>query len=108
MAFRIVDALMALIFLAAVAVQYNDPDPIRWMAIYGAACLLSVITVVQRRVHPAVPLLVSAVALVWSAAIMLGGPGGASYLHMLLIVAAWMAVLAVRGKRATRSTRSAG
>jgi hypothetical protein len=26
----------------------------------------------------------------------------------LLIVAAWMAVLAVRGKRATRSTRSAG
>jgi Transmembrane family 220, helix len=77
MAFRIVDALMALILLAAVAVQYNDPDPIRWMAIYGAACLLSVITVVQRHVHPAVRLLVSAVALVWSAAIMLGGPGGA-------------------------------
>ena len=126
MAFRTVNALMALIFLTAVVVQYNDPDPVRWMAIYGAACLLSVMAL-KRRVHPAVPLLVAAVAVVWSAAIMFGGPGGTNYLHMfdewemrsvsveqareatgLVIVAAWMAVLAARGKRPARATVRAG
>ena len=25
---------MAVLFLFAVAVQYNDPDPLRWMVIY--------------------------------------------------------------------------
>jgi hypothetical protein len=35
---------MAVLFLVAAAVQYNDPDPLRWMAIYGLAglaCLLA-------------------------------------------------------------------
>ena len=115
MVFRIVNILMALVFLMAVVVQYNDPDPIQWMAIYGAAFVISVIVWRQGRVHPAAPLLVGAAALVWSLSIVLGGPGGTNYLHMfdawemrsvnveqareatgLLIVAAWMAVLAVR------------
>ena len=118
MAFRIVNALMALVFLMAVVVQYNDPDPLRWMAIYGAACVVSVMAMLQRRVRPAVPLIIGAVALAWSVSIIFGGPGGANYLHMfdawemqsvnveqareatgLLIVMAWMVVLALRGKR---------
>jgi glucan phosphoethanolaminetransferase (alkaline phosphatase superfamily) len=117
MAFRILNALMALIFLMAVVVQYNDPDPLLWMAIYGAAFVISVLVWRRGRVHPAAPVLVGVAALAWSVAIMLGGPGGANYLHMfdawemqsvnveqareatgLLIVAAWMAVLAFRGK----------
>jgi hypothetical protein len=116
MAFRIVNALMALVFLMAVVVQYNDVDPLRWMAIYGAAFAVSAIVWRSGRVHPAAPVLVGAVALVWGLGIMLGGPGGTNYLHMfdawemqsvnveeareatgLLIVASWMAVLAVRG-----------
>jgi hypothetical protein len=115
MAFRILNALMALIFLMAVVVQYNDPDPLQWMAIYGAALVVSVLVWRRGRVHPAAPLLVGAVALAWSLSIVLGGPGGSNYLHMfdawemqsvnveqareasgLLIVAAWMAVLATR------------
>jgi hypothetical protein len=35
---------MAAAFLFSVAVQYNDPDPLQWIAIYGcaaAACILS-------------------------------------------------------------------
>jgi hypothetical protein len=117
MAFRIINALLALTFLMAVVVQYNDPDPLRWIAIYGAAFVVSVVVWRRGRVHPAVPLLVGAVALVWGLSIMLGGPGGANYLHMfdawemrslaveqareaigLLIVAVWMAVLAVRAR----------
>ncbi len=42
MLFRIVNYAMAALFLVAVALQYNDPDPIRWMAIYGAAALACV------------------------------------------------------------------
>ena len=64
-------------------------------------------------------LLVGAVALGWAIGIMVGGPGSVNYLHMfdawemqsanaeqareatgLLIVAGWMGVLAMRGKRA--------
>jgi hypothetical protein len=114
MAFRIINALMALVFLMAVVVQYNDPDPLQWMAIYGATCVVSVLAW-RGRVHPAVPLLVGVVALAWALSIMLGGPGGSNYLHMfdawemqsvnveqareatgLLIVAVWMAVVAMR------------
>lgn len=35
--FRISSILMGVLFLVSVALQYNDPDPIEWMAIYGAA-----------------------------------------------------------------------
>jgi hypothetical protein len=30
---RIANGLMAMLFLFAVAVQHNDPDPLPWMAI---------------------------------------------------------------------------
>jgi hypothetical protein len=36
---RILTALMGVYCLAAAALQYNDPDPVQWMAIYGAAAL---------------------------------------------------------------------
>ena len=37
---KILNALLALIFLVFAALQYNDPDPVRWMAAYGAVCIL--------------------------------------------------------------------
>jgi len=40
-ALRIAAALMAALFLVAAAVQYNDPDPAYWIAIYGVAALLA-------------------------------------------------------------------
>jgi hypothetical protein len=39
---------MALLFLLAVVVQYNDPDPIPWMLIYGAATAACVLVVFGR------------------------------------------------------------
>jgi len=40
-AFRIAAALMAALFVVAAAVQWNDPDPFYWIAIYGVAALLA-------------------------------------------------------------------
>jgi hypothetical protein len=116
--FRALNAGMALLFLFAAVVQYNDPDPLRWVAIYGAACLASIMAAARRPLHPAVVAGIAAVALVWSLAIMFQGQGGAAYRHMfdawemtaadveearesvgLLIVAAWMTALAVRRPR---------
>lgn len=34
------NALMLAMFALSVVVQYNDPDPIAWMAVYGAAAVL--------------------------------------------------------------------
>lgn len=35
--FRMANRIMALLFLTSAALQFNDPDPWRWIAIYGAA-----------------------------------------------------------------------
>jgi hypothetical protein len=63
--FRLLAYLMAAMFAVFVALQYNDPDPIRWMAIYGAALVLSAVLPSWRAaVLPGV--LVAIVAAVWS------------------------------------------
>jgi Transmembrane family 220, helix len=36
--YRVINWVMAVLFLFAAVVQYNDPDPVRWMAMYLAAC----------------------------------------------------------------------
>ncbi|MDA2925316.1 transmembrane 220 family protein [Acidobacteria bacterium AH-259-L09] len=44
MIFKVTNIAMSLVFLLAAGVQYNDPDPIRWISIYGlaaTACFLS-------------------------------------------------------------------
>ena len=114
MIFRALNTGTALLFLFAAAVQYNDPDPLRWIAIYGAACLASIMAAAGRPFHRAVVAGIAAVAVIWSVAITLQGQGSAAYRHMfdawemtaanveearetvgLLIVAAWMTALAV-------------
>jgi len=115
---RFLDLTMSLLFAFAAAVQFNDPDPIRWIAIYGAACALSLLVCFNRRVVPVVLVAVFAVAIGWAATIAFGGPAASEYRHMfdawemkspsveeareasgLLIVAAWMMVLFVRARR---------
>lgn len=39
--FRVLNGLMTILFAAAAVVQFNDPDPALWIAIYGAAALCS-------------------------------------------------------------------
>ena len=121
MVFRVVGALMTVLLAVAVAVQYNDPDPIPWMAIYGAACALSALAVVRGRAPLTPAAIVGVAALVWGLIVAREAYGRSSLSEMfeswemnspgieeareacgLLIVAAWMAVLAIRA-RITRS-----
>ena len=71
--FRGVNWLMCALFLLSVVVQWNDPDPVRWMAIYGAAFAACLATGLRTRVPAMAPLLVAGVALAWAIAIIDGG-----------------------------------
>lgn len=64
--FRSVAWLMTALYLVSVALQYNDPDPIRWMLIYGAAAAASAMLPLRRWAIP-LSFLVAAAALVWAA-----------------------------------------
>jgi len=111
--FSFVSGFMALLFVFAAAVQYNDPDPIRWMAIYGAAAIVSGWAAWRLAGLPSfAPGLVGLAALVWACTIAPRALGKVSPLAMfqswemknavieenremfgLLIVAAWMLVV---------------
>ena len=114
---RAANGVMAALFVFAAAVQYNDPDPLRWMAIYlaaAAACVLAVL----RRLPRWLPIVVGLAALAWAATLsphVLGRVGMGEMvqawemkdvrveegreMYGLLIVAGWMMVLALAGWR---------
>ena len=65
-AFRVANRVMAPLFLACAAIQFNDPDPLRWAAIYGAAGFACLAAGRFRYSWP-LPTGVGLVALVWAA-----------------------------------------
>ena len=65
---RALNALMVALFVLAVAVQYNDPDPIRWMSIYGMAALGCGLAY-RGKLHWSIPAATGLVALIWAATI---------------------------------------
>ncbi len=67
--FRVLNAVMIPIFAISVYVQYNDPDPLAWMAIYGAA-LISCVLVVRDRRYWQFSVLIGAIALGWAASLL--------------------------------------
>jgi hypothetical protein len=108
---------MTALFLIAAALQYNDPDPIQWMAIYGLAALACLLALAGRLPRP-VPGLIGLAALVWALALAPAVVGRVSLGELfesytmksqsveearemggLLVVTAWMAVLALRRAR---------
>lgn len=117
-AFAIANWIMAAVFFFSAMVQYNDPDPAEWFAIYAGAGLVCVLDG-RTRAAWLLPALVCAAALVWAAILApeaLPGlrPGdllkkmkadtpsielGREMLG-LAIVASWMLVLVVRNLRA--------
>jgi hypothetical protein len=116
---KVLNGVMSVLFLVAVAVQHNDPDPIRWMAIYGLAGLACALALAGR-LPRVVPVLVGVAALAWAATIAPGVVGRVSVGELfesyamksapveearemggLLIVTAWMGVLALVGSRST-------
>ena len=64
MTFRIASAGFALLFAFGAFVQWNDPDPLRWMAVYMAAAALSA-AAVQGRMFVAPTALLLAVSVIW-------------------------------------------
>jgi len=108
---KILNYLMTALFLFSVIVQYNDPDPVRWMMIYGlagAACVLSIVG----RLNWMFPAAVGVVALAWALTLAPNVLGKVAFGELfeafemkdervevarefggLLIVAFWMAVL---------------
>ena len=117
------DVLFFLMFALSVVVQFNDPDPIRWVAIYGAAALVCLLSLIKR-VRKWQPLVVGVIALIWAATIaprVVGrvdpksmfsawemkdsGVEESREMYGLLLVAFWMAVVALRAPRSTQRTQ---
>lgn len=63
---RILNVLMAVLFLFAAALQLNDDDPVRWLAIYAAAALPCVLVVVRRKTAAGPAAVVAAISIVWA------------------------------------------
>lgn len=62
---RRANLIMAVLFLLSVVVQFNDPDPLQWIALYGLAfvsCCLSYFS----RLPRLAPLTLSLLSFVWA------------------------------------------
>lgn len=64
----LVNGIMLLMFLLSAAVQVNDPDPLVWMAIYGAAAGVCGLEI-RRRGSTWAPVALAFIALVWAGSI---------------------------------------
>ena len=60
--YRIACAVMAAIFVLSAAVQWNDPDPVRWVAFYGFAALTAFAALVRARLLPVLEVLLAVLA----------------------------------------------
>ena len=107
--------LMTAAFAFSAAVQWNDPDPIPWMAIYGAASAASAWAALRPAGYPWwFAAGIAVVALIWSLALLPQVLGKVRFRELfeswemksprvevareaggLLIVAGWMAVTAL-------------
>lgn len=108
MKLRIANLFFALLFLYAAIVQYNDPDLLRWMAIYGAACLVSALYAL--RPTPRWPSgAVASAAAIWALILLPQVLRAGDYTGTeieretggLLIVALWMGFLWTRRRAAS-------
>lgn len=119
-AFVAANTAMLLAFLGSAVVQWNDPDSVRWMLMYGSAaavCALDLFGVLSWRLAAAVGVVAVVWGAIWAPGVITNAPIGrlfttiqmmspeieeARELLGLLIVAGWMTVLAaVRSRRAS-------
>lgn len=121
---RAANLVMLLLFAGSALLQLNDPDPVAWVAVYAAAAVICAVEL-RGPVRPLYPALLSLTALAWAATIaprVLGKvPFGAMFaefemrdlgveesreMYGLLIVAVWMAAVALTTWRRDRVPRS--
>jgi hypothetical protein len=112
--------LFAALFVVSAGLQHNDPDPLRWVALYGAAAGATVVALHVRGAWAAAALL-GLVAAAWAAFLWYGVNGhveasdawrkmsekGGKVEELreaggLTIVAAWLAVSTLAGRRRSR------
>ena len=115
--FKAANALMALAFLFSVIVQFNDPDPFRWVAVYALALVACVLEMMHRG-HWALPALTAGIAGIWALALSPDVLGRVPFVSMfgdwemqdagielsremygLLAILIWMAVLVMAAIR---------
>ena len=113
MLLKILNLIFLLAFLLAALFQYNDPDPIRWVAIYIAAATLCKLQHCNQ-ITPIFPVLLLIICLVWigmlvpsltqgvawtdildSLAMKTKAVEEASEIGGLVLVASWSAVIAI-------------
>ena len=82
---RFVHAAMALLFLFGAMVQFNDPDPLRWVAIYVAAAVTSALAA-AKRVPRWLPIVIGGIALLWAVTL---APRAFPNVRILEMFAAW-------------------
>ncbi|HJQ20215.1 MAG TPA: transmembrane 220 family protein [Gemmatimonadaceae bacterium] len=106
------NVVMVLLFLFSASLQFNDPDPVQWVAVYTAAAVISGMEA-ARRTRVQVPIALALIAVVW-AGFIASDVHNARFADMfaqwemknvqieeeretygLLIVAAWMIGIAV-------------
>jgi hypothetical protein len=63
---RLVYGFFTALFIFAAALQYNDPDPVRWAMIYLAAAAVCVLAFARHSWTQAASAGVGAIALVWA------------------------------------------
>jgi hypothetical protein len=113
------NVIMLLMFLFSVAVQVNDPDPLVWMGIYGAAAVVCGLEI-RRRTPAWAPVAVALTALGWAGSLYYRAHDvpisslfaewemqdlrieEAREMYGLLIVGVWMIVIASGAWRRTR------
>jgi len=100
---RYLHLVMFFIFLLCCAVQYNDPDPLTWVALYGYAAVLTAMAFYGK--HNALPAL--GVAVYLASFFYYAPPLNVNWWHLeegreamgLMISAVWMGVLLLRRHR---------
>ena len=113
MLLKILNLVFLLAFLLAALLQYNDPDPIRWVAIYIAAATLCKLQHFKQ-ITPIFPVLLLIICLAWIGMLVPSVTQGVAWTDILdslamktkaveeareigglVLVASWSAVIAI-------------
>lgn len=125
--FRLSTALMVLVFLLSAAVQYNDPDGLLWISVYGCAAAFSLAAFFERLRWELSSALALA-AIVWAFSIYPDFAGQVSFSELvgaftmksdaieyareaggLVLISFWMFVLTIKAhNRERRALESSG
>ena len=61
----ITNYFMLLVFLLCVVVQYNDPDSLIWMTMYGFAAITCILSI-RDKIHLSISIFLGLIGIVWA------------------------------------------